>query len=50
MRTMEGTVHGWAEPGLDHHDVDDVVQFERIGFARIDEQTDDATVAYFAHP
>ena len=50
MRTMEGTVHGWAEPGLDHHDVDDVVQFERIGFARIDERTDDATVAYFAHP
>ncbi|MFW6384263.1 MAG: glutamate--tRNA ligase [Halodesulfurarchaeum sp.] len=50
MRTMEGTVRGWAEPGLATHDVDDVVQFERIGFARIDDRTEDATVTYFAHP
>ena len=50
MRTMTGTVHGWAEPGLDAHEVDDVVQFERIGFARIDDRTEAATVAYFAHP
>jgi len=49
MRTVDGTVHGWAEPGLSNHEPDELVQFERIGFVRIDEQTDEETVTYFAH-
>jgi glutamyl-tRNA synthetase len=36
MRTMDGDVAGVAEPGLLDHDVDDVVQFERVGYARVD--------------
>jgi glutamyl-tRNA synthetase len=36
LRTMNGDVSGHAEPGVLDHPVDDVVQFERIGFARID--------------
>ncbi|RJT05218.1 glutamate--tRNA ligase [Halococcus sp. IIIV-5B] len=50
LRTMEGDVAGHAEPGIGSADPDDVVQFERIGFARIDRQGSDETVAYFAHP
>jgi glutamyl-tRNA synthetase len=34
---MDGDEHGVAEPGLAAHDVDDVVQFERVGYARIDD-------------
>jgi glutamyl-tRNA synthetase len=53
LRTMDGDVAGVAEPGLLDYDADDVVQFERIGFARLDEVAEDAateSVAYFAHP
>ncbi|EMA37933.1 glutamate--tRNA ligase [Halococcus hamelinensis] len=50
LRTMDGDVAGHAEPGIGSYDPDDVVQFERIGFARIDRQGSDDTVAYFAHP
>ncbi|MDT3434620.1 glutamate--tRNA ligase [Haloarcula sp. 1CSR25-25] len=53
LRTMDGDVAGLAEPGLLDYDADDVVQFERIGFARLDEVAEDAateSVAYFAHP
>ncbi|MDZ7850643.1 MAG: glutamate--tRNA ligase [Halodesulfurarchaeum sp.] len=50
MHTMDGIVTGRAEPGLEDHDADEVVQFERIGFARIDGRTDDETVTYFTHP
>jgi glutamyl-tRNA synthetase len=49
LRTMDGDVEGHAEPGIGDRDPDEVVQFERIGFARIDDQSD-RTVAYFAHP
>jgi glutamyl-tRNA synthetase len=49
LRTMDGDVEGHAEPGIGDRDPDEVVQFERIGFARIDDQGD-RTVAYFAHP
>jgi glutamyl-tRNA synthetase len=48
LRTMDGDVSGRAEPGLTEHAVDDVVQFERVGFARVDEVGAE-TVAYFAH-
>ena len=49
LRTMDGDVDGHAEPGIGDRDPGEVVQFERIGFARIDERGD-RTVAYFAHP
>ncbi len=50
MPTMDGDVLGRAEPGLARYHEDDMVQFVRVGFARIDEVGDDETVAYFAHP
>ena len=50
LRTMDGDVDGWAEPGIGERPVGDVVQFERVGFARIDEHAADETVAYYAHP
>ncbi len=50
LRTMSGTETGHAEPGISEYGSDDVVQFERIGFARIDRHEDDETVAYFTHP
>jgi glutamyl-tRNA synthetase len=49
LRTVEGDVRGHAEPGYAVHDPDNVVQFERIGFARVDRQDPDR-VAYYAHP
>jgi glutamyl-tRNA synthetase len=48
LRTMTGDIAGHAEPGLREYAPDDVVQFERIGFARIDAMND-TSVAYFAH-
>jgi glutamyl-tRNA synthetase len=48
MRTMDGDVEAAAEPRIESYDPDDVVQFERIGFVRIDAH-DDGTVAYYAH-
>ena len=53
LRTIDGDVSGVAEPGLLGYDADDVVQFERIGFARLDEvadESDSESVAYFTHP
>ncbi|MDS0222257.1 glutamate--tRNA ligase [Haloarcula sp. S1AR25-5A] len=53
LRTMDGDVSGIAEPGVLGYEADDVVQFERIGFARFDdiaEDSDTESVAYFAHP
>jgi glutamyl-tRNA synthetase len=43
MRTMEGDVTGVAEPDFAESDVDDVVQFERIGFVRVDSVARSAT-------
>ncbi|WP_114577396.1 glutamate--tRNA ligase [Saliphagus sp. LR7] len=52
LRTMTGDVRGRAEPGITEYEADDVVQFERIGFARFDSVSkgDEESVAYFAHP
>jgi glutamyl-tRNA synthetase len=50
LRTPDGDVDGRAEAGISAYDPDDVVQFERVGFARIDEHVDGHTVAYYAHP
>ena len=48
LRTMDGDVLGYAEPGVSGYDPDGMLQFERVGFARIDRH-DGETVAYFAH-
>ncbi len=50
MRTMDGDVSGRAEPGVADLESDDLVQFERVGFARIDRHDEDETVVYYAHP
>ena len=50
LRTMDGDEEGHAEPELAEYAADDIVQFERIGFARIDGHSKDETVAYFTHP
>ncbi|ESP89494.1 glutamate--tRNA ligase [Candidatus Halobonum tyrrellensis] len=50
LRTMDGDVFGRAEPGFASYEPDDVVQFERVGFARYDGTDDGVTVAYYAHP
>jgi glutamyl-tRNA synthetase len=50
LRTMDGDVEGRAEPGIVGYDADDIVQFVRVGFARVDAHEDERTVAYYAHP
>jgi len=40
---------GFIEPSASNLKVDDVVQFERFGFARLDKVTDTKLVFYFAH-
>ena len=40
---------GLAEISIKDLKVDDIVQFERVGFARLDEITDDEVIFYFAH-
>jgi len=49
LRTMDGDIVGVAEPAFADAAVDDVVQFERVGFSRIDAHEADESVAYFAH-
>jgi len=60
LRTTKGDVTGHVEPGLLTHEVEEMVQFVRIGFARLDAVPeasdpmdvgeDDELLAYFAHP
>lgn len=40
---------GLGEIAIGDLKVDDIVQFERVGFARLDEITDDEVIFYFAH-
>ncbi|KAB1188068.1 MULTISPECIES: glutamate--tRNA ligase [Haloferax] len=49
MRTMDGDVLGVAEPDFGDVPVDELVQFERVGFVRVDEKGDDETLVFFAH-
>ena len=49
LRTLDGDVAGIGEPELGEASADTIVQFERVGFARIDRQTTEHTVAYFSH-
>ena len=49
--TIEGDLTGHAEPGYSDYDEDEMVQFERVGFARVDQQAPNGeSVAYYAHP
>ncbi|GAB7009485.1 glutamate--tRNA ligase [Halorubrum trueperi] len=62
VRTIEGDVRGFSEPAIADAAVDDVVQFERVGFVRLDDFDPDPTdeadgptgeedlVVYYAHP
>ena len=43
------TKTGIGEGALKGLEVGDIVQFERVGFARLDEITDDEMIFYFAH-
>lgn len=46
----DGTIKtGLGEIAIKDLKVDDIVQFERVGFARLDEITDDEVIFYFAH-
>jgi len=40
---------GLGESALNDLKVGDIVQFERVGFARLDEITDDEMIFYYAH-
>ena len=43
------TKTGLGEGALKGLEVGDIVQFERVGFARLDEITDEELIFYFAH-
>jgi len=48
LRTPDGDNNGACEPGV-RDELGHVVQFERVGFAKIDTVTDNGIVAYFTH-
>ncbi|WP_267162838.1 glutamate--tRNA ligase [Halovenus salina] len=48
MRTPDGDVSGYAESTLESYESDEMLQFERVGFVRVDSHDDETTV-YFAH-
>ena len=48
LRTPEGDVEGVCETGV-MREAGSVLQFERVGFARIDDTTGDRITAYFTH-
>lgn len=48
LHTPGGDEQGYCEPGV-KVEAGNVIQFERVGFARIDSVTDDGVVAYFTH-
>ena len=62
VRTIEGDVTGYAEPTVADLDVDETIQFERVGFVRIDEfepgpapvdygpTGEEDLVVYYTHP
>jgi glutamyl-tRNA synthetase len=48
LRTPDGDVEGLVEPGVAAYEPGTLLQFERVGFARLD-RIDDEVVAYYAH-
>ena len=49
LRTPSGNKTGVAEPTLNTAAIGDTIQFERVGFARLDSKTGDSITAYYAH-
>jgi glutamyl-tRNA synthetase len=49
LRTPDGDVPCFAEPGITDYDPGDLLQFERVGFVRVDRHTDRETVCYYMH-
>ena len=49
VRRPDGTDRGFGEPELVDEDPDTMLQFERYGFVRVDDQTTESTVVYFTH-
>ena len=49
LRTMDGDVACFGEPGIESYEPGERLQFERIGFVRVDERTDRETTVYFTH-
>ncbi|SDJ62650.1 glutamyl-tRNA synthetase [Halovenus aranensis] len=49
MRTPDGDVTGYAESTLEAYEADELLQFERVGFVRVDGHDDGRTTVYFAH-
>ena len=49
LRTMDGDVPCFAEPGITDYEPDELLQFERVGFVRVDRHDDRETVCYYAH-
>ena len=50
LRTPDGDVTGYAESGVTAYHADEMLQFERVGFARLDDVRESSVVAYYAHP
>lgn len=50
MRTPDGDVAGRAEPAVGEDEPGTVVQFERIGFVRVDRHDEAEGVVYYTHP
>jgi glutamyl-tRNA synthetase len=48
LLTQEGGISGACEPAV-KQEMGKVVQFERVGFAKIDAVSDDGVMAYFTH-
>jgi glutamyl-tRNA synthetase len=48
LRTPDGDIQGVCEPAV-KNELGNVVQFERVGFAKIDAVLDDGVMAYFTH-
>ncbi|VVB51018.1 Glutamate--tRNA ligase [uncultured archaeon] len=48
--TPDGTKTGYAEDAVSSVKVNDIVQLERIGFARLDRQENGKTIFYLTHP
>jgi glutamyl-tRNA synthetase len=48
LRTPDGDIRGVCEPAV-KNELGNVVQFERVGFAKIDTVSDDCVMAYFTH-
>jgi glutamyl-tRNA synthetase len=48
LRTQEGDIQGTCEPAV-KNELMNVIQFERVCFARIDAVSDDGVMAYFTH-